>query len=449
MALTVERVTSGPTDRRVILALAVPALGALVAEPLFLLADSAIVGRLGTVPLAGLGIAAAVLAAVVSAFVFLAYGTTASVARRIGAGDRDGALRQGIDGLWLAAGLGVVVAVVGELVAPAVVAAFGPEPEVAEQAVTYLRWSLPGVPAMLVVLAATGVLRGLLDTRTPLAVAATGAVVNAVLNLVLVHGVGLGIAGSAIGTAATQLLMAIAVTTVVVRGARAGGAPLAPDLPGVRAAARSGVALLVRTLALRAALLLTTYAATSAGPPQLAAHQVVSTVWGLLALALDAIAIAAQALTGTALGAGDLDAVRASTTTMTRWGIGAGAVLGLAAAACAPLIAPLFSPDPVVRAAIVAAVLVAAVTQPLAGYVFVLDGVLIGAGDGTYLAVAGVIQTALYAPVALLIAHGGSPGTARLVLLWVAFSGGWLLLRAVFLGLRARSSVWLVPGATR
>jgi putative MATE family efflux protein len=449
VALTVERVGAGPTDRRAILALAVPALGALVAEPLFLLADTAIVGRLGTVPLAALGIAGALLAALVSAFVFLAYGTTASVARRVGAGDRAGALQQGIDGLWLAVGLGVAVAVVGEVVAPAVVAAFGPEADVAVQAVTYLRWSLPGVPAMLVVLAATGVLRGLLDTRTPLAVAATGAVVNAVLNLALVHGVGLGIAGSAIGTATTQLLMAAAVTSVVVRGARAGGAPLAPDLPGVRAAARSGVALLVRTLALRAALLVTTYAATSAGPPQLAAHQVVSTVWGLLALALDAIAIAAQALTGTALGAGDLDAVRASTATMTRGGVGAGAILGLAAAVCAPLLAPLFSPDPVVRSAIVGALLVAAVTQPLAGYVFVLDGVLIGAGDGTYLAVAGVIQTALYAPAALLVAHAGPGGTARLVLLWAVFSGGWLLLRAIFLGLRARSSVWLVPGATR
>ena len=168
-------------DSRAILALAVPALGALVAEPLFLLADSAIVGRLGTVPLAGLGIAGALLAAVVSAFVFLAYGTTAAVARRVGAGDRPGALQQGIDGLWLAAGLGVAVAVVAELLTPQAVAAFHAPPDVAAQAVTYLRWSLPGVPAMLVVLAATWVLRGLLDTRTPLAVAAGGAVLNALL----------------------------------------------------------------------------------------------------------------------------------------------------------------------------------------------------------------------------------------------------------------------------
>ena len=384
-----------------------------------------------------------------STFVFLAYGTTAAVARRVGAGERPAALRQGVDGLWLAAGLGVPVAVAGLVLAPAAVGLFGATPEVAAQAVTYLRWSLPGVPAMLVVLAATGVLRGLLDTRTPLVVATAGAVLNAVLNLVLVHGVHLGIAGSALGTATTQVLMALAVGAVVVRGARAGGVGLGPDLPGVRAAARAGGPLLVRTLALRAALLVTTYAATAAGPARLAAHQVVSSIWILLALALDALAIAAQALTGNALGAGDLDAVRDATATMTRWGVACGAVTGLAVAVLGPVIAPLFSPDPVVRGAVVAALVVVGVTQAVAGYVFVLDGVLIGAGDGTYLAVAGVIQTALYAPLALLVAHAAPAGTARLVLLWAAFAGGWMLLRAVFLGLRARSSAWLVTGAAR
>ncbi len=452
MSEEAEHVHEAPpvrTDSRAILALAVPALGALVAEPLFLLADSAIVGRLGTVPLAALGFAGAVLAAVVSAFVFLAYGTTAAVARRVGAGDRAGALQQGIDGLWLAAGLGTAVAVATVLLAPQAVAAFHAPPDVAEQAVTYLRWSLPGVPAMLVVLAATGVLRGLLDTRTPLAVAAGGAVLNAVLNLLLVHGFQLGIAGSAVGTATTQLLMALTVVAVVVRGARRAGAPLRPDLPGIRAAGRAGAPLLVRTLALRAALLVTTYAATAAGPAQLAAHQVVNSLWGLLALALDAVAIAAQAITGTALGAGNVAAVRAATRTMVRWGLGAGAVLALLVAPAGPLLGPVFSADPQVRAAITAALLVAAVTQPLAGYVFVLDGVLIGAGDGRYLAWTGVVQLALYAPVALLVARVGEPGIGRLVLLWVAFSGGYLALRAVALGLRARSDAWLVTGAVR
>jgi putative MATE family efflux protein len=437
------------TDRRSVLALAVPALGALVAEPLFLLADSAIVGRLGTVPLAALGIAGGLLAAAVSMFVFLAYGTTAAVARRVGAGDRAGALRQGVDGLWLAVLLGVAVAAVGEALAPLAVAAFSAPADIAAQAVTYLRWSLPGLPAMLVVLAATGALRGRLDTRTPLVVAVSGAVLNGVLNLVLVYGAHLGIAGSAIGTASTQLLMAVAIGAVVVRGAHAAGATLRPHARGIRVAARAGVPLLVRTLALRAAILVTTYAATAAGAAQLAAHQVVSNVWFLLALALDAVAIAAQALTGTALGAGDVATVRATTTTMVHWGVGAGTVLGVVAAASAPVVAPWFSRDPTVRAAVVAALLMAAVLQPLAGYVFVLDGVLIGAGDGSYLAVAGVVQTALYAPLALLLARTGPPGTPRLVLLWLAFAGGWMLLRAAFLGLRARSSAWLVTGAVR
>jgi Na+-driven multidrug efflux pump len=166
-------------------------------------------------------------------------------------------------------------------------------------------------------------------------------------------------------------------------------------------------------------------------------------------LALDAVAIAAQALTGTALGAGDVPVVRATTATMVRWGVGAGVVLGVVAAAAAPVVAPLFSADPVVRSAIVAATLVAAVTQPIAGYVFVLDGVLIGAGDGTFLALAGVAQTVLYAPLALLVARTGTPGTGRLVLLWMAFTGFWLVLRAISLGLRARSDAWLVTGAVR
>jgi putative MATE family efflux protein len=432
-----------------VLALAVPALGALVAEPLFLLADSAVVGRLGTVPLAALGIGGGILAALVSAFVFLAYGTTAAVARRVGAGDRLGGLQQGVDGLWLAAGLGVAVAVAALVFAPAAVSAFDPPPEVARQAVEYVRWSAPGLPAMLVVLAATGVLRGLFDTRTPLVVAAAGAVVNVVLNVVLVHGLHLGIAGSAMGTAVTQLLMAAALGAVVVRGARRAGAPLRPDLPGIKAVGRAGAALLVRTLTLRAALLVTTYAATAAGPAQLAAHQVVSSVWGLLALTLDAVAIAAQAITGTALGAGDVAAARAAARTMVRWGVGTGVVLAVLVAPSGPLLGLAFSADPDVRSAITAALVVAAVTQPLAGYVFVLDGVLIGAGDGLYLALAGVAQLVVYAPVALLVAHTGDPGTGRPVLLWVAFSGGYLALRALWLGLRARTDVWLVPGAVR
>jgi len=436
------------SDRR-ILALAVPAFGALVAEPLFLLADSAIVGRLGTVELAGLGVAGAVLSSAAGLFVFLAYGTTSLVARRTGAGDARGALALGIDALWLAAGIGALTALAGAVLAGPVVQAFGAEAAVADAAETYLRVSMLGLPAMLVVMAATGVLRGLQDTRTPLAVAAVGSAVNAGLNLWFVHGLHLGIGGSALGTSLTQLGMAAVTVCVVVAGARRLGAPLAPHRAGILTSARTGVPLLVRTLTLRAVLLVTTAVAAVQGAPALAAHQVTSTVWMLLALALDALAIAGQALTGVALGAGDVTGARAATRRMVQWGVGAGVVLGVVLLLVRGLLAPLFTEDPQVRSAMAAVLVVAALMQPLAGYVFVLDGVLIGAGDGRYLAWAGLVQLVAFAPVAVAIGWLGPRGTTGLVLLWVAFAGGWMAIRAVLLGTRAHGDAWAVTGATR
>lgn len=446
-----------PGDRRgvsrEVLALAVPALGALVAEPLFLLADSAIVGRLGTVPLAGLGVAGAILTAAVTVFVFLAYGTTASVARHLGAGDLRAALTQGVDGMWLALVIGIPTAAIALVCAPRLVALFGPSPQVAAQAVTYLRASLPGIPAMLVVLAATGVLRGLQDTRTPLWVASVGAAANAATSLVLVHGLGpaprLEIAGSGLGTALTQIGMALATTAVVVRAARRHGAALRPDPAGIVAAGRTGAPLLVRTLALRAAILVTTAVVATKGEVALAAHQVVTSIWSLLALTLDAIAIAAQALTGRALGGGDVPATRAMTALMVRWGLWVGVVLGAVLFAVRGLLGPLFVDDPAVWTAMAAALVVVALGQPLAGYVFVLDGVLIGAGDGRYLAAAGVAQVALYLPVAFAVAALTPSGTDGLVWAWVAWTACYMAARGVFLGLRARGDRWLVTGVPR
>jgi putative MATE family efflux protein len=435
------------TDRR-ILALAVPALGALIAEPLFLLADSAIVGRLGTVELAGLGLAGAILASAVNIFIFLAYGTTSTVARRIGAGDSDGAIAVGIDAAWLATLIGVLVGAAGWPAATLLVRMLGGTGPVLDAAVSYLRWSLPGIPAMLVVLALVGVLRGLQKTRITLWIAAVGALANALLNLLFVHGLDWGIAGSAVGTVIAQFGMAIAALTIVIRAARRSAVPLRPHLAGVRLAGRTGVPLLVRTVALRGVLLLTTAVAATLGAPALAAHQVATNVWSLLALGLDALAIAGQALTGAALGAGDVEGTRAATARMVRWGLGAGAVFGVVLLLCGSLLGPLFSSDPAVRAALTGALVVAAVMQPVAGYVFVLDGVLIGAGDGRFLAYASVVQTAVFAPFALAIGKWGPSGTGGLVLLWVAFAGGWMVLRAVLLGRRARSDAWLVTGAT-
>lgn len=204
--------------------LAVPAFGALVAEPLFVMADSAIVGHLGTAQLAGLGVASALLTTAVSVFVFLAYATTAAVARRVGAGDLQAAIRQGMDGIWLALLIGATVIAVVLPSAPALVGLFGASDTAAPYATTYLRISSLGIPAMLIVLAATGVLRGLQNTKTPLYVAVSGFVANGVLNVGLVYGADLGIAGSAWGTVIAQWGMAGVYLVVVVRGARRHGA---------------------------------------------------------------------------------------------------------------------------------------------------------------------------------------------------------------------------------
>jgi len=435
------------TDRE-ILRLAVPAFLALVAEPLFLLSDAAIVGHLGTPELAGLGVAAVVLQTVVGLCVFLAYGTTASVARHLGAGDLRAALAQGVDGIWLAVIIGVVATVGGIALTPALVGVFDTGAEVADNAETYLGIAFLGTTPLLVMLAATGVLRGLQDTRTPLLVAVVGNGLNILFNVVLVYGLDLGIAGSAIGSVLAQVISALWFLVVVVRAAREHDAPLSPDRAGIAAAAHAAVALVVRTLALRACLLVGTYAVTRVGTGasdvNVATHQIAITLWAFLAFALDAIAIAAQALTGRALGSGDVDGTRRLTRRMVRWGWGSGIVAGLALAAVAPFIGALFTTDPAVRDLLVPVLLVAAIGQPVAGMVFVLDGVLIGAGDGAYLAWAGLVVLAAYAPAALWAAtlpHG-------LVAVWVAMTIVFMGARGVLLSWRARGDRWLVTGAT-
>ncbi|MDQ0600489.1 putative MATE family efflux protein [Streptomyces canus] len=437
------RATRRQHDREIV-ALAVPAFGALVAEPLFVMADSAIVGHLGTAQLAGLGVASALLMTGVSIFVFLAYATTAAVARRVGADDLPAAIRQGMDGIWLALLLGAVVVAVVLPTAPALVELFGASDTAAPYATTYLRISSLGIPAMLVVLASTGVLRGLQDTKTPLYVAVGGFVANAALNVGLVYGADLGIAGSAWGTVIAQFGMAAVYLVVVVRGARAHGASLRPDAAGIRASAQAGVPLLVRTLSLRTILMIATAVAARLGDADIAAHQIILSLWSLLAFALDAIAIAGQAIIGRYLGAGDVQGAREACRRMVQWGIAVGVILGLAVAAARPVFLPLFTSDSVVKDAALPALLVVALAQPICGIVFVLDGVLMGAGDGPYLAWAMVLTLAIFTPVALLIPALGGGLTA----VWGAMTL-MMAVRMLTLWLRSRSGRWIVTGATR
>jgi putative MATE family efflux protein len=429
---------------REIVALAVPAFGALVAEPLFLMADTAIVGHLGTAQLAGLGVASALLMTAVSVFVFLAYATTAAVARRVGAGDLPAAIRQGMDGIWLALLLGAAVVAVALPTAPHLVDLFGASEAAAPYAITYLRISVLGIPAMLVVLAATGVLRGLQDTRTPLYVAIAGFVVNGALNAGLVYGADLGIAGSAWGTVIAQCGMAAVYLVVVLRGARKHGASLRPDAAGIRASAQAGVPLLVRTLSLRAILMIATAVAARLGDADIAAHQIILSLWSLLAFALDAIAIAGQAIIGRYLGAGDAQGARDACRRMVEWGIAVGVVLGILVVISRPAFLPLFTNDPAVKEVALPALIIVALSQPISGIVFVLDGVLMGAGDGPYLAWAMLITLAVFTPVALLVPVLGGGLTA----LWATMTL-MMTVRMLTLWLRTRSGAWIVTGATR
>ncbi|MEN2745562.1 MATE family efflux transporter [Sinomonas halotolerans] len=429
------------------LRLAVPAFFALIAEPLFLLADSAIVGHLGVEQLAGLGLATTVLQTAVGLMVFLAYGTAPAVARFLGAGRMGHAMAAARDGVWLAFALGLALAALGWAAAPAVVAAFGASPGVQSHAVDYLVWSMPGLVGMLLVFAGTGALRGLQDTRTPLVVATVGFSANIGLSLLFVYGFGWGVAGSAIGTSVAQLGMAGVYVWIVARRMRHEGVGFAPTARGVLSAAHVGGWLMLRTLTLRAAILAAAVVATAQGSENLAAHQIAMTVFAFLAFALDALAIAAQALIGKELGAGRPERARELTGTMVRWSLGLGAVTGALLAAVAPWAGWAFTTDRGVHAALVPALLVLAASQPLSGYVFVLDGVLIGAGDARYLALAGLLNLAVYGPLLVAVGLSGAAGPAGLAWLWAAFAGGYMLARAVTLGVRARSDAWMVLGA--
>lgn len=431
------------TLNREILRLAVPALGALVAEPMFLIVDAALIGHLGVVPLAGLGIASAVLQTIVGLMIFLAYSTTPAVARRFGAGDSRSAVSVGIDGLWLALGLGALLALAGSLATPWLVDLFGPTRDVAEQAVTYLALSMWGLPAMLIVFAATGLLRGMQNTVTPLWIAGLGFGANALLNGLFIYGFGWGIAGSAAGTVAAQWGMVAAYAVVIGRLARRHSASVLPQREGVRGSARSGGWLFLRTVSLRAALLATVGVATGLGTDELAGWQVAFTIFSTAAFALDALAIAAQALIGRGLGAQDEPFVRRVLGRTVAWGAWFGVIVGALIAGLSGVIGLAFTGDPELAALIQPALLVLALAQPICGVVFVLDGVLMGAGDAKYLAIAGGLNLVPYLPVLVILIAVHPAGSGGLAWLAVCFFGVYMLARLVTLGWRVRRAEWL------
>jgi putative MATE family efflux protein len=400
MSLRVAR--HSPYDRD-ILRLALPAFGALVAEPLYRLTDTAVVGHLGTDELAGMTIANAVLATGFAVFIFLAYGTTQAVARLIGAGEHARAAHQAVQGLWLAVGLGIGLAALLWATTDPLVTLLGGEGVVADNARVYLRVSVLGLPVTFVILAGTGYLRGLQDTRTPLFVAVGTALVNLVLEVWWIFGLDFGIGASALSTVVAEVVAAGVYLAMIRRATREHRTSWRPDRRVIAGLGRAGVALFLRTAALRGSFTLATAVAARIGTADLAAHQIAFEVMFLLALSLDAIAIAGQALTGRFLGGGDAPAARAAGRRMIEWSVAAGIVVGIVLAAVSQVLPDVFTDDPEVLALAGFLLLCVAALQPLNGLVFALDGVLIGAGDMAFLAKAMVVAAAVFVPAAVAV----------------------------------------------
>jgi putative MATE family efflux protein len=400
--------------------------------------DTAIVGRLGTDPLAGLSLAGMVLSTTVYLCVFLTYATTAAVARAYGAKELPDAARRAVEVLWLAFGLGSALAVVLWAAARPLLALFGPQSGVLEQAVVYLRWSSLGLPAMLAVLAATGVLRGLHNTKVTLHVAVAGGIINAIGSWTLCYPAGLGIMGAALGTVAGQTVMAMWSVGLVVRFIRRQGVRPRPGRGGMSRVARSGLPLFLRTCCLRGATLLALWVATGLGTAELAAQQIVTNIWMFSALVIDALAIAAQALVGSALGAADATGLAEVKCVVVRLSVLVGAVLGAAFAVTAGVWPWLFTADPTVHRAASVGLLAMAACMPLSAWAFALDGILMGASEFVFLLKGMALALACFIPAALAVrlwAHG--PGGVGW--LWLAYAGVLMSVRSLFYRRRARA----------
>jgi putative MATE family efflux protein len=416
-----------------------PALGALAAEPLYLLVDTAIVGHLGRPQLAALGIAATLLGGVFAIFNFLQYGTTAQVARAGGAGESEAARRLGAQAVWLSLAFGVAVAVIVAAAAEPLVRLMGGDDDAGSFAVTYLRIAAIGLPAAFLALGAQGYLRGVSDLRTPLVIVGVGNAVNVVLEVLFVYVFDWGIRGSAWGTALAQLGMGSWFLVVIVRSLQAGETRPMPAL--ARRVLSLGKWIFLRTSALMGSFVLAGAVATRFGDAAIGAHQVAFQLFIFLALLLDSIAIAGQIIVGRELGAGRSDDAYAAGERMIVLSVGAGVVFAALMLALAGVLPDAFTGDDAVLEQTALLWPLFALMQPLNGAVFALDGILIGASDGPFLALSMVV--AFVACSAMLVAALVEDWGIRGV--WVALVV-LIVVRLTAMTARFRRGRWLVTG---
>ena len=368
-------------DRR-ILAIAVPALGSLLVEPIYVLTDTAVVGRLGTAPLGGLALASTVLNTLVWVFNFLSYATTVRVAVRRGRGDRAGGAGDALQALWLAAGIGLAVALLIGLASGALVGLLGDDPAVVEEGTTYLRVSVIGIPFQMVAIACIGYLYGLPDTKRPFLVLLASTAANLGLELLLVFGLDWGIAGSALGTVVAQVLSALVLLAIVVPRLQADGLHRLSVVPSVMwDVLKVGGHMVQRTGFLLASLAVATAAAARVGTPELGGHQIAAPVFLFLAIGVDMFKVSGQSLVGHALGAGRADEARDVVAHLYGWAWRAGLLLTVVTLAAAPALPWIFTDDPAVVDAARVALVVLALMQVPGALTFVTDGILMGAND--------------------------------------------------------------------
>jgi putative MATE family efflux protein len=419
-----------PHDQE-ILRLALPALGALAAEPLYVLVDTAIVGHLGRPQLAALGLAGTVLSGTFTIFNFLTYGTTAVVARATGAGHHDRAARLAAQALWASLAIGLALLVVCEAAGAPLLRALGGHGQSGHDALVYFRIAAVGLPAALVALGGQGYLRGVSNLRRPLEIVVVANVLNVVLELAFVYGFHWGIAGSAAGTAIAQAGMGFAFARELLRPR---AASRRPSLQEMRPMVRVGRQIFVRTTALYASFLVAASVLARMGDAEIGAHQIAFQLFVFLALLLDAVAIAGQVIVGRMLGAGDADGAHAAALRMIGWSIVVGGIFAVVLLPLSHVVPRAFSSDHAVLAQAVKLWPFFALMQPLGGAVFALDGILIGAGDTAYLMWSMLAASAVFIAIAALsLALGwGIVGVwtgldvliaARLVLLGARFAG--------------------------
>jgi putative MATE family efflux protein len=426
-------------DRRIV-GLAVPALGSLVIVPLYTITDTAIVGHLGRAPLGGLALAMTVLNLVGWTSAFVQMATTSEVAFRRGRDDSAGAARAAVTGYTVALALGVVAAIVVAGAGPPLADVLGGEGAIQRNATTYLRISALGMPFLLLTLAGTGHLQGHEDARTPLRILLVSNLVNVLLEVLFVYGLDAGVAGSAWGTVVAQVVAAALFATA---GRRRLPHLVRPTRAGALLLLRQGWELVVRTVALGAALVTATAVAAQVGSATLAGHQIALQVWLLLALTLDALAVPAQVFVGSALGRADVgDAVEVGTRCL-RLALWASAAVGLATIALSPVLPYVFTGDAEVRHVATIGLVVCGLLQPFAAYAFVYDGLLLGASDYATLRRSMLLALLAFAPLAAatLVEHRlGITG------IWLALTC-WLAARTVLLGRRWQSRGWAVRPA--